>query len=70
MTTIPIQDAQANLLEIIHKLTPGEEVVITEAHPVIRGAVLGTLRSGGHEERIQGIRRLGRRGEAGRNHPK
>jgi antitoxin (DNA-binding transcriptional repressor) of toxin-antitoxin stability system len=30
MTTITIQEAQAALPEIIHRLHPGEEVVITE----------------------------------------
>ena len=28
--TITIEDAQANLRELIHKLAPGEEVIITE----------------------------------------
>lgn len=28
--TITLQEAQANLMDIIHQLTPGEEVVITE----------------------------------------
>ena len=30
MATITIQEAQAKLPDIIHQLTPGEEVVITE----------------------------------------
>lgn len=30
MSVITLQEAQAGLAEIIHKLTPGEEVVITE----------------------------------------
>ena len=30
MTTIPLQDAQANLAELIHRLTLGESVTITE----------------------------------------
>ena len=30
MTIITLNDAQANLSQLIHKLTPGEEVVITE----------------------------------------
>ena len=30
MTTITIQEAQANLRDVIHALPPGEEVVITE----------------------------------------
>ena len=30
MATVTIQEAQAKLPELIHKLTPGDEVVITE----------------------------------------
>ncbi len=30
--TITIDEAQANLKELIHRLTPGEEVIITEDH--------------------------------------
>ncbi len=30
MAVITLEEAQAGLVEIIHKLTPGEEVVITE----------------------------------------
>jgi prevent-host-death family protein len=30
MTAISIQEAQAKLAELIHRLTPGEEVVIVE----------------------------------------
>jgi prevent-host-death family protein len=30
MTTISIQEAEAKLSELIHKLKPGDEVVITE----------------------------------------
>jgi len=37
MTTISINEAQAKLLELIHKLSPGDEVVITENNrPVAR----------------------------------
>lgn len=37
MTTISIQDAQASLPDLIHKLNPGEEIVITEnCQPVAR----------------------------------
>ncbi len=37
MTTITIQEAQAQLEEIIHRLAPGDEVVITENNqPVAR----------------------------------
>ena len=55
MTTVSIEEAQATLSELIHRLTPDEEVVITENdQPVARlvGATvqerperrLGTLR--------------------------
>ena len=30
MTTLSVQDAQAKLPDLIHNLSPGEEVVITE----------------------------------------
>lgn len=37
MTTITLQEAQATLPDLIHRLAPGEEVVITENdHPVAR----------------------------------
>jgi antitoxin (DNA-binding transcriptional repressor) of toxin-antitoxin stability system len=37
MATISIQDAQSNLSELIHRLAPGDEVIITEDdRPVAR----------------------------------
>jgi prevent-host-death family protein len=37
MTTITIQEAQSRLSELIHRLAPGEEVIITENNqPVAR----------------------------------
>jgi len=37
MATVTIQEAQASLSELIHRLAPGEEVVITENdQPVAR----------------------------------
>jgi prevent-host-death family protein len=37
MATVTIQEAQAKLPELIHRLTPGEDVVITENdRPVAR----------------------------------
>ena len=37
MTSLPIQQAQAQLPELIHQLTPGDELVITENdQPVAR----------------------------------
>lgn len=36
-TTIPIDEAQAKLKELIHQLAPGEELIITEnEHPVAK----------------------------------
>ena len=37
MTTVSIDEAKVNLLELIHKLKPGDEVLITENNqPVAR----------------------------------
>jgi prevent-host-death family protein len=37
MSTVPIEEAQAKLSELIHRLAPGDEVVITENdQPVAR----------------------------------
>ena len=37
MTTVSIQEAEARLSELIHKLKPGDEVIITEDNrPVAR----------------------------------
>jgi antitoxin (DNA-binding transcriptional repressor) of toxin-antitoxin stability system len=54
MTSIPIQQAQASLPELIHQLAPGDELVITENNepvarillplPVQRSRKLGSLR--------------------------
>ncbi|MDG3007531.1 type II toxin-antitoxin system Phd/YefM family antitoxin [Paludisphaera mucosa] len=55
MSTITIQEAQARLSEVIHRLAPGEEIVITEddrpvarltltATPQQRPRRLGTMR--------------------------
>ena len=35
MATVTIQEAQATLLELIHQLPPGEEVVITENNQTV-----------------------------------
>ena len=35
MTTVTIQEAQATLVDLIHQLPPGEEVVITENNQVV-----------------------------------
>lgn len=37
MTTVTIQEAQATLMDLIHQLPPGDEVVITEnSQPVAK----------------------------------
>jgi antitoxin (DNA-binding transcriptional repressor) of toxin-antitoxin stability system len=35
VTTIPLNEAQANLPDIIHQLADGDEVIITEGNQVI-----------------------------------
>jgi antitoxin (DNA-binding transcriptional repressor) of toxin-antitoxin stability system len=53
MATVSIQEAQANLAELVHALTPGDELVITENdQPVAR-----ILRASGEPQRPP--RRLG-----------
>ena len=42
MTTISILEAQAKLLELIHQLTPGEEVVITENQQPVAQLIAST----------------------------
>ncbi len=39
--TITVEEAQAALKELIHKLAPGEEVVITENHQPVAKLVRG-----------------------------
>jgi PIN domain nuclease of toxin-antitoxin system len=34
-TMIPVEEAQANLKELINKLAPGEEVILTENQQVV-----------------------------------
>jgi prevent-host-death family protein len=44
MSTVTIEEAQANLSELIHRLTPGDEVVITENNePVARIVSTATI---------------------------
>ena len=40
MSTITIQEAQANLADLIHRLGPGEEIVITEDNRPVAKLVL------------------------------
>jgi antitoxin (DNA-binding transcriptional repressor) of toxin-antitoxin stability system len=35
MTTVTIEEAQANLKELIHQMGPGEELIITENPPAV-----------------------------------
>lgn len=42
MTTITIREAQDRLSELIHRLTPGEEVVITEDDRPVARLILAT----------------------------
>jgi antitoxin (DNA-binding transcriptional repressor) of toxin-antitoxin stability system len=51
MTSIPIQQAQANLPELIHQLAPGDELVITENNEPVARIVLPLP--------VQGSRTLG-----------
>ncbi|HEV7226580.1 MAG TPA: type II toxin-antitoxin system prevent-host-death family antitoxin [Pirellulales bacterium] len=52
MPTITIQEAQAQLMDLIHRLAPGDEVVITEnSQPV---AKLIAQSSGGRKPRQRG----------------
>ena len=43
MTTIALEQTQTTLAELIHRLTPGEEVVITENDQIIARLVLNPL---------------------------
>lgn len=43
MTTITIQEAQANLSNLIHGLTPDQEVVITENNQPVARLVAATV---------------------------
>ncbi len=43
MTTITIQEAKDQLSELIHRLSPGEEVVITEDDRPVARLVLASL---------------------------
>jgi antitoxin (DNA-binding transcriptional repressor) of toxin-antitoxin stability system len=44
MTMVTIQEAQAKLPDLIHKLTPGEEVVITEGNQPVAKLVSEQLK--------------------------
>lgn len=40
MTTVTIEEAQANLKEFIHQMRPGEELIITENQQAVAKLVL------------------------------
>ena len=42
MTTVTIEEAQANLKELIHRMTPGDELIITENQQTIAKVVTQT----------------------------
>ena len=46
MASVTIQEAQASLPELIHKLTPGNEVVITENDQPVAKLVSETPKAG------------------------
>jgi antitoxin (DNA-binding transcriptional repressor) of toxin-antitoxin stability system len=54
MATITIQEAQANLADLIHRLIPGEELVITENDRAVAKLVVTAP-----PEPPQGLRQLG-----------
>lgn len=41
MATVTVQEAQASLPDLIHRLTPGEEIVITEGDRPVAKLVSG-----------------------------
>ncbi|MEX0712924.1 MAG: type II toxin-antitoxin system prevent-host-death family antitoxin [Pirellulales bacterium] len=44
MTTVSLQEAQAKLSDLIHQMTPGDEVVITENNQPVARLVFVTSR--------------------------
>jgi len=56
MTSISLQEAQANLPELIHKMTPGDQVVITEnSQPVAQLTVVPSAKPQPLPGRCQGM---------------
>lgn len=43
MSSVTIQEAQANLPDLIHKLSPGDEVVITENNQPVAKLVVSSI---------------------------
>lgn len=56
MATITIEEARANLDDLIHRLTPGEEVVITENDRPIAKLVAATPETPKRVPRLGGQR--------------
>ncbi|MBC8117092.1 MAG: type II toxin-antitoxin system Phd/YefM family antitoxin [Candidatus Saccharimonas sp.] len=57
MTTISIQEAQATLTDLIHRLIPGEEVVITEDDQPVARIVPTAPQFSGRTPRLPGTLR-------------
>lgn len=57
MMTISIQDAQATLADLIHRLVPGEEIVITEGDQPVARIVPTAPQFAGRTPRIPGTLR-------------
>ncbi len=45
MTTVSLEEAQNTLTDLIHRLTPGDEVVITENNQPVARLILATAMS-------------------------
>lgn len=45
MTTVSLEEAQSTLTDLIHRLTPGDEVVITENNQPVARLILATAMS-------------------------
>ncbi len=44
MVTVTVQEAQQRLADLIHELTPGEEIIITDGdHPIARLSATATI---------------------------
>ena len=51
MSTVTMEEAQARLPDLIHKLAPGAEVVITEHNRAVARLLLSTEHPGRHPRR-------------------
>jgi antitoxin (DNA-binding transcriptional repressor) of toxin-antitoxin stability system len=57
MTTVSLEDARANLSDLVHGLTPGDEVVILENDQPVARLVSPTQGTAGHKPRQPGTLR-------------